>query len=64
VLISILEPDNMYIFKNTGTMVIGVSKGLQSEDQKIQSIEEIKEVPMVKTNSNESDESPEHPHQF
>lgn len=54
----------MYIFKNTGTMVIGVSKGLQSEDKKIQSIEEIKEVPMVKTNSNESDESPEHPHQF
>jgi glucosamine 6-phosphate synthetase-like amidotransferase/phosphosugar isomerase protein len=25
VLISIQEPDNMYIFKNTGTMVIGVS---------------------------------------
>lgn len=25
VLISILEPENMYIFKNTGTMVIGVS---------------------------------------
>lgn len=54
----------MYIFKNTGTMVIGVSKGLQSEDQKIQSIEETKEVPMVRTNSNESDDSPEHPHQF
>lgn len=33
VLISILEPDNMYIFKNTGTMVIGVSKGLQAVKQ-------------------------------
>lgn len=30
VLISILEPENMYIFKNTGTMVIGVSEGLQA----------------------------------
>ena len=29
VLISILEPENMYIFKNTGTMVIGISQGLQ-----------------------------------
>ena len=28
VLISILEPDNMYVFKNTGTMVIGISEGL------------------------------------
>ena len=28
VLISILEPDAMYIIKNTGTVVIGVSKGL------------------------------------
>lgn len=27
-LISILEPDAMYIVKNTGTMVIGVSKDL------------------------------------
>jgi len=32
VLISILEPDNMYIFKNTGTMVIGVSKSLQFKE--------------------------------
>lgn len=30
VLISILEPDSMYIIKNTGTVVIGVSKGLQT----------------------------------
>jgi glucosamine 6-phosphate synthetase-like amidotransferase/phosphosugar isomerase protein len=29
VLISILEPDAMYIVKNTGTMVIGVSKELE-----------------------------------
>ena len=28
VLISILEPDQMYIFKNTGTMVIGVADTL------------------------------------
>ena len=28
VLISILEPDAMYVFKNTGTMVIGVSDTL------------------------------------
>ena len=28
VLISILEPNNMYLFKNTGTMVIGVSDSL------------------------------------
>ena len=32
VLISILEPDNMYIFKNTGTMVIGVSQSLQFKE--------------------------------
>lgn len=36
VLISILEPDAMYIIKNTGTVVIGVSKGLQTiESDKI-----------------------------
>lgn len=29
VLISILEPEAMYIVKNTGTMVIGVSKALE-----------------------------------
>lgn len=45
VLISILEPDNMYIFKNTGTMVIGVSKGLQADNLNIiENIEETKEV--------------------
>jgi glucosamine 6-phosphate synthetase-like amidotransferase/phosphosugar isomerase protein len=31
VLISILEPNNMYLFKNTGTMVIGVSDSLQEQ---------------------------------
>lgn len=30
VLISELEPDAMYIVKNAGTMVIGVSKGLKA----------------------------------
>ena len=39
VLISILEPDAMYIVKNTGTMVIGVSKDLQSiEEEQISSL--------------------------
>ena len=28
VLISILEPEAMYVFKNSGTMVIGISEGL------------------------------------
>ena len=31
VLISILEPENMYIFKNCGTMVIGLSDGLRAK---------------------------------
>ena len=36
VLISILEPDSMYVFKNTGTMVIGVSDTLRApEDHEI-----------------------------
>ena len=30
VLISILEPENMYVFKNTGTMVIGISDSLKA----------------------------------
>ena len=34
VLISILEPDCMYIVKNTGTMVIGVAKDLEMHDPK------------------------------
>jgi glucosamine 6-phosphate synthetase-like amidotransferase/phosphosugar isomerase protein len=33
VLISILEPENMYIFKNTGTMVIGLSEGLKQTEK-------------------------------
>lgn len=32
VLISILEPDAMYVFKNTGTMVIGVSDTLRAAE--------------------------------
>lgn len=31
VLISILEPESMYVFKNTGTMVIGVSESLRAK---------------------------------
>ena len=31
-LISVLEPDCMYIVKNTGTMVIGVAKDLELND--------------------------------
>lgn len=41
VLISILEPDNMYVFKNTGTMVIGVSDTLRApEDTEVVSLEQ------------------------
>lgn len=32
VLISTLDPESLYIFKNTGTMVIGVSKELQAPE--------------------------------
>ena len=32
VLISILEPENMYVLKNTGTMVIGVSDTLKNKE--------------------------------
>lgn len=40
VLISILDPESLYIVKNTGTMVIGVSQGLQSaEGESINSLE-------------------------
>ena len=35
VLISIIEPENMYVFKNTGTMVIGISEGLQAGAKEI-----------------------------
>lgn len=34
VLISTLEPEAMYIVKNTGTMVIGVSKDLERGSQR------------------------------
>lgn len=45
VLISVLEPDAMYIIKNTGTVVIGVSKGLQTiESDQIQKIQEDEET--------------------
>ena len=37
VLISILEPDVMYVVKNTGAMVIGVSDGLQAGDYELKS---------------------------
>ena len=35
VLISILEPENMYVFKNTGTMVIGIADGLQAGTREV-----------------------------
>lgn len=39
VLISILDPESMYIVKNTGTMVIGVAKQLHAVDE-----EEVKTI--------------------
>ena len=39
-LISILEPDVMYVVKNTGAMVIGVSDGLQAGDYEVQTVYE------------------------
>jgi glucosamine--fructose-6-phosphate aminotransferase (isomerizing) len=56
VLISILEPENMYIFKNTGTMVIGVSDGLKASHTDLEKIEEQKEIPFNKVSSSESDQ--------
>jgi glucosamine 6-phosphate synthetase-like amidotransferase/phosphosugar isomerase protein len=41
VLISILDPHSMYIVKNTGTMVIGVAKQLQSvEGEEVKTLED------------------------
>lgn len=40
VLISILEPDSMYIVKNTGTMVIGVANQLHAiPEEEVKTIE-------------------------
>ena len=40
-LISILDPEAMYIVKNTGTMVIGVAKSLQSvQEEEVKTLEE------------------------
>lgn len=64
VLISILEPENMYIFKNTGTMVIGVSDGLKA-DQTLEKLEEFKEIPLKKFKSSSSEQvSDEQLHEF
>lgn len=43
VLISILDPHAMYIVKNTGTMVIGVAKDLQSASGEVKTLEENKD---------------------
>jgi glucosamine--fructose-6-phosphate aminotransferase (isomerizing) len=56
VLISILEPENMYIFKNTGTIVIGLSDGLKASHQNFENIEELKEVELNKVLSSDSDQ--------
>ena len=56
VLISILEPENMYIFKNTGTIVIGVSDGLKASHQNLENIEESKEIELNKVSSTDSDQ--------
>ena len=62
VLISILEPETMYIFKNTGTMVIGLSDGLrEGSNASDLPLEESKELALLKEASTGSDSLP---HQF
>jgi hypothetical protein len=62
VLISILEPENMYIFKNTGTMVIGLSDGLrEGSNASDLPLEESKNTTLKKEASIGSDGLP---HQF
>lgn len=58
-MISILEPDAMYIVKNTGTMVIGVSKEIQIDNEEMHSIANGKNG-----NGQENEESKEDPHLF
>ena len=54
-MISVLDPEALYIVKNTGTMVIGVSNHLHaSEDQNIQTLD----------TSDNSDEATTEDHQF
>ena len=55
VMISVLDPEALYIVKNTGTMVIGVSNHLHaSEDKNIQTLD----------TSDNSDETTTDDHQF
>ena len=49
VLITLLEPDAMYVFKNTGTMVIGVSDGLQAGEKDVMVTQDL-----VRDNTNTS----------
>jgi glucosamine 6-phosphate synthetase-like amidotransferase/phosphosugar isomerase protein len=58
VLISILEPDNMYVFKNTGTMVIGISEGLQAGSHQI--IESNAQVANAEESKTEQDDLFDH----
>jgi glucosamine--fructose-6-phosphate aminotransferase (isomerizing) len=58
VLISILEPDNMYVFKNTGTMVIGISEGLQAGSHQI--IESNAQVASAEESKTEQDDLFDH----
>lgn len=55
VLISILEPDAMYIVKNTGTMVIGVAKDLEMKDNV-----ETHQTPKADSSSSEDEANEEH----
>jgi glucosamine 6-phosphate synthetase-like amidotransferase/phosphosugar isomerase protein len=45
VLISILEPESMYIVKNTGTMVIGVSKNMMNASESPVQLQDISSPP-------------------
>jgi hypothetical protein len=51
VLISILEPDAMYIVKNTGTMVIGVAKALQIDNEEILTLNSVSSLKKERSNN-------------
>lgn len=57
-MISVLDPEAMYIVKNTGTMVIGVSKDLEIET------EDIKTLAQTNSAKGEKEDAKEDPHLF
>ena len=64
VLISILEPDVMYVVKNTGAMVIGVSDGLQAGDHEVQTVFEEEKKSTSKMTTKSKPKAKKDNHQF